>query len=230
MRTANPPPEETATTVRPKGFADLPPELRNTVYRHVFVRNGTLQIPQRSDGSGLCQSAQFLRTCKLVHNEGCSILYGENAFHFKRHHDIRAPFWEPKPKEIGYQDFLHFLKMIGPENIQYLRDMHIEFDDALPKHTPNLNIETRRYIVDEYLMNCLRILRDAKLRKVSLTFWGRRQLFRSDVKFLGYLEQIKADEVSKNNVPWPYMVKVGAWVWDSIKEQMTRKKKLYEKK
>lgn len=230
MRTTSPLPEETAPAVRPKGFADLPPELRNTVYRHVFVRDGTLQIPQRSDGSGLCQSAQFLRTCKLVHNEGCSILYGENDFHFKRHHDIRAPFWEPKPKEIGYQDFLHFLKMIGPENIQYLRDMHIEFDDALPKHTPDLNIETRRYIVDEYLMNCLRILRDAKLRKVSLTFWGRRQLFRSDVKFIGYLEQIKADEVSKNNVPWPYMVKVGAWVWDSIKEQMTRKKKLYEKK
>jgi hypothetical protein len=231
-RTASPSPEESATAVRSKGFTDLPPELRNTVYRHAFVRSGVLQIPQRPDSTGLSQSAQFLRTCKLVHDEGCSILYGENKFHFKRHHDIRAPFWEFKPKEIGYQDVLHFLKMMGPENIQYLRDIHFEFDDALPKHTPDLTIESRRYIVDEYLMNCLRILRDAKLRKISLTFWGRRQLFKSDSKFIGYLEQVKADEVLKTPVPWPFSgaTKIGAWVWDDIKEQMTRKTKLYEKK
>ncbi|KAF2822736.1 hypothetical protein CC86DRAFT_457940 [Ophiobolus disseminans] len=223
-------PARTDEAVRPKGFADFPPELRNSVYRHVFVRDGSLQIPQRSEGSGLGQSAQFLRTCKLVHNEACSILYGENTFAFKRHHDTRAPFWDPKPREVGYQDFLHFLKMIGPESIQYLRDLCIEFDDALPKHSPNLTIETRRYVVDDYLMNCLRILREAKLRKVSLMFLGRRQLFRSDIKFLGYLEQIKADEVVKLNQPWPFAVKIGAWVWDVIKDQMTRKKKLYEKK
>jgi hypothetical protein len=225
-----PPAEDAAVSVRPKGFADLPPELRNTVYRHVFVRDATFEIPQRSANPGLCQSAQFLQTCKLVHNEGCSILYGENSFLFKRHHDIRAPFWEPKPKEIGYQDFLHFLKMIGPENIQYLRDLHMEFDDALPKHTPDLTIETRRYVVDEYLMNCLRILRDAKLRKITLTFWGRRQLFKSDIKFLSYLEQVKADEVVKHPVPYYNAVKIVSWVWEGIQEQMTRKKKLYEKK
>jgi len=231
-RTVSPPPEVSAPTVRSKGFTDLPPELRNTVYRYAFVRDGTLQIPQRTDSTGLSQSAQFLRTCRLVHDEGCSILYGENKFDFKRHHDIRAPFWEYKPKEIGYQDVLHFLKMIGPENIQYLRDIHFEFDDALPKQTPDLTIESRRYIVDEYLMNCLRILRDAKLRKISLTFWGRRQLFKSDSKFLGYLEQIKADQVVKTPVPWPYSgaIKIGSWIWDDIKEQMTRKTKLYDEK
>lgn len=218
------------TTMRPKGFADLPPELRNAVYRHAFVRNKTLNIPQRFDGPGLCQSAQFLRTCKLVHDEGCSILYGENEFCFRRHHDTRAPFWDPKAKEVGYQDFLHFLKMIGPENIQYLRDLSIEFDDALPKHSPSLTVESRRYVVDDYLMNCLRILREAKLRKLGLMFLGRRQLFRSDLKFLGYLEQIKADEVVKLDQPWPYATKISAWVWDIVKEQMIRKKKLYEKK
>lgn len=222
----------TAVTVRPKGFTDLPPELRNNIYRYVFVRPKPqqLKIPQHQGCSGLDLSSQFLRTCKLVHDEGCSLLYGENVFHFDRHNDTRAPFWDPETREIGYQDFLHFLKMIGPENIQYLRHIHIEFDDALPKHTPDLNIETRRYIVDEYLLNCLRILRDAKLKKICMYFFGRRQLFKSDMKFLGYLEQIKADEVEKLTGNWPHTMKISNFVWNDLKAQMTRKKKLYEKK
>jgi hypothetical protein len=157
-------------------------------------------------------------------------LYGDNEFRFERHHDTRALFWEPNHKEIGYQDVLQFLKMIGPENIQYLRDIQFEFDDALPKNAPDLTVESRRYIADDYLLNCLRILRDAKLRKVSLLFYGRRQLLKSDVKFLGYLEQIKADEIVKLSTLWPGQSKIGHWIWTGIKEQMTRKKKLYEKK
>jgi hypothetical protein len=187
-RTSSSPLPQTSEVVRHKGFTDLPPELRNSIYRHAFVRKAQFSIPQHSSDAGLCQSAQFLRTCKLVHDEGCSILYGENEFYFSRHHDTRAPFWEPKLKEIGYQDALQFLKMIGPENIQYLRDIRLDFEDAMPKLTPDLSSETRRYLVDDYLMNCLRILRDAKLRKISLMFWT------------------------------------------GIKEQMTRKKMLYEKK
>jgi hypothetical protein len=229
IRTASPQPETAVLAVSKRSFVDLPPELRNTVYQHVFVRKDMLKVPQHRGHPGLCQSAQFLRTCKLVHDEACSILYGLNGFHFERHHDTRAPFWEPKLKEIGYQDVLQFLKMIGPENIQYLRDIRIDFEDALPKNSPDLNIEDRRYIVDEYLMNCLRILRDAKLRKVSVMFYGRRQLLRTDYKFLGYLEQIKADEVVKLPELWYTQVKVGNWFWAEIKEQMTRKKKLYEK-
>jgi hypothetical protein len=229
LRAASTPPQTPAIVAPKRGFADLPPELRNTVYQHVFVHKASLQIPQRPDRTGLCLSAQFLRTCKLVHDEACSLLYGSNTFHFERHHDTRAPFWEPKLKEIGYQDVLHFLKMIGPENIQYLRDIRIDFEDALPKNCPDKTVEARRYIVDEYLMNCLRILRDAKLRKISVMFYGRRQLLKSDVKFLGYLEQIKADEVIKMPETWYTQVKVGNYIWSGIKEQMTRKKKLYEK-
>ncbi|KAH8727886.1 hypothetical protein GQ44DRAFT_610593 [Phaeosphaeriaceae sp. PMI808] len=222
--------KEAGPVVRSRTFADLPPEMRNSVYRHLFAceRDETLRIPQLASSSGLHRSSQFLRTCKLVHNEGCSILYGENEFDLRRHHDTRVPFWEPIPKEIGYQDVLQFLRMIGPENIQYLRDIKIDFDDALPRYTPDMNSESRRYITDDYLMHCLRILRDAKLRRVSLHFGGRRQLFKSDVKFLGYLEQIKADEVVKTTPHWSQMAKVSNWVWLDVKEQMTRKKKLYE--
>lgn len=218
-----------------KGFTDLPPELRNTVYGYLFVGNShvgkDIKIPPTTKGM-LCKSAQFLRTCKLVYSEGCSVLYGENTFHFHRHHNTRAPFWETVPKEIGYQDVLHLLKMIGPENLQYLRDVTFVFDDALPKYTPYLaTVEQRRYLCDEYLMNCLRILRDGKLRKFSVQFYGRRQLLMSDVKFLGYLEQVKADEVIKLPSPWPYhsQDKIRFRVWGDLKEAMTRHKKLYEK-
>ncbi|KAL5120779.1 hypothetical protein ACEQ8H_001260 [Pleosporales sp. CAS-2024a] len=238
----NAPGQADGVTARYPSFTDVPPEIRNAIYRYVFVRSERLAIPQNQHGSGLCQSAQFLRTCKLVHDEACSILYGENEFYFTRHHDTRTPFWEPEPKEIGYQDVLHFLKMIGPENLQcrstqaltlypqYLRDIRIDFDDALPKNAVNVNIEGRRFLVDDYLINCLRILRNAKLRKVTMAFYGRRQIFRSDVKFLGYLEQIKADEVINQTVSIYMPTKLSNWVWTDIKEQMTRKKKLYEKK
>ncbi|KAJ4338838.1 hypothetical protein N0V95_007965 [Ascochyta clinopodiicola] len=218
---------------RPKGFTDLPPELRNKIYRYAFVRDKSFQIPAcKPWGSAdLCQSAQFLGTCKLVHNEGCSVLYGENMFTFERHESTRGIFYEHEPKEIGYQDVLQFLKMIGPENLQYLRDLKIVFNDARPSDTPHANSnEDRRYMTDDVLINCLRILRHAKLRKLSLAFRGRRQLHRSDLKFLGYLEQIKTDELEKEGHPRSYHHdnKVLHTVWLELTEQMVRKKKLYD--
>ena len=229
------PPKSQAATIqeRRKGFTDLPPELRNKVYRYAFVRNKVFQIPAcRPWGSGdLCQSSQFLSTCKLVHNEGCSVLYGENTFAFERHESTRGTFYEHEPKEIGYQDALQFLKMIGPENVQYLRDLKIVFNDARPSDTPHAKTnENRRYMTDEVLINVLRILRHAKLRKLSLAFMGRRNLQRSDIKFLGYLEQIKADEVEKWAQPRNYYMDHKIWhsVWEDLTEQMVRKKKLYD--
>lgn len=228
-------PEFQAATVRelPKGFTDLPPELRNKIYRHVFIRGKSFQIPAcKPWGSGdLCQSSQFLSTCKLVHNEGCSILYGENTFAFERHESTRGTFYEHEPKEIGYQDALHFFKMIGPENIQYLRDVEIAFTDARPSDTPHTKSnEDRRYMTDNVLINCLRILRHAKLRRLSLAFSGRRHLYRSDVKFLGYLEQIKTDELERwsQSRSYRFEQKIHYSVWHNLTEQMVRKKKLYD--
>ncbi|KAJ4315814.1 hypothetical protein N0V94_005765 [Neodidymelliopsis sp. IMI 364377] len=164
---------------------------------------------------------------------GCSILYGENTFAFERHEATRGTFYEHELKEIGYQDALHFLKMIGPENIQYLRDLKIVFNDARPSDTPHATSnEDRRYMTDGVLINYLRILRHAKLRKLSLAFMGRRNLQRSDVKFLGYLEQIKVDELEKWFQPRSYYFehKIRSNVWAELIERMVRKKKLYDTK
>lgn len=224
--TVEPGAQDTAVAIHKTGFCDLPPELRNKVYRHVFVVDRGFGFPSASI---LCRSAQFLRTCRLVHSEGCSILYGENNFSFDRNRTTRGPLWEPVPKEIGYKDIRQFLKMIGPENLAYLRDVKLVLEDANPASTPYIHShEDRRYINDEHLIDCLRILRCAKLRKFTLSFLGRRALSRADVKFVDYLERIKADEVEASSfVRYLYANKIHDNLWRHLKEQMTRKKKLY---
>ncbi|KAF2195212.1 hypothetical protein K469DRAFT_545872 [Zopfia rhizophila CBS 207.26] len=208
------------------GFMTLAPELRNKVYRLLFVadREFNFGLP-----NNFCRSAAFLRTCKQIHEEGCSILYGENKFAFDRNRTTRAPFWDPVPKEIGYKDVRSFLKMIGPANLRLLREVKLILEDAMPASTSYLHShEERRYLNDEHLIDCLRILRQAQLRKLTLSFLGRRALARTDIKFLGYLEQIQADEVDTTAYPrWYYANKIHSGLQGDLLNAMTRNPKLY---
>ncbi|KAF2640276.1 hypothetical protein P280DRAFT_452908 [Massarina eburnea CBS 473.64] len=217
--------EEKASEQKKIGFTDLPPELRNKVYRHLFV-TGPIAIPA---GGGLCRSSQFLSTCKLVHSEGCSILYGENKINLSRNRDRRGAFWESVPREIGYTDSRRFLKVIGPENLAYLRDVKLMLEDACPSATPYLNHEQRRYVNDEHIIDILRILGSSKLREFTIAFHGRRALARTDTMILRYLERIQADEVSSSNANWYYPPKIPHSLWQDLKDSMTRSKKLYVK-
>ncbi|KAF2012346.1 hypothetical protein BU24DRAFT_353309 [Aaosphaeria arxii CBS 175.79] len=207
-----------------KSFDKIPPEIRNKIYQLLFKADNDLDI---ASPSNFCRSGQFLRTCKLIHSEGCSVLYGENTFALSRNRASRSPFWNPIPKEIGYQDVRQFLKVIGPANLAYLRDIKITLEDAAPSLTPYLTHENRRYINDPHLIDCFRILRQAKLRKVKLTFLGRRHLLKTDNKFLGYLERIKADLVTTEPPNRWYFQKIMPSTFDEIQELMTRKRKLY---
>ncbi|KAF2273967.1 uncharacterized protein EI97DRAFT_435615 [Westerdykella ornata] len=215
-----------AKTKKPHGFKVLPAELRNKIYEMLFVADGTLSF---HNPHNFCRSAQFLRTCKLVWREGCSVLYGQNKFVFHRNRNQRSPFWEPNPKEIGYQDFRLFLKTIGPDNLACIRDVTIHLEDAGQAATPYLSSqEARRYVNDGHLIDCLRILRSAELRKLTLYFSGRRSLARTDVKFLSHLERVKADEV---DIPFRFHSyshqKIHLDVEKELVELMKRKKKLY---
>src|ERR1700753_2547245 len=96
------------------------------------------------------RSAAFLRTCRLIHHEGCSILYSENRFTFRRTKISRVPFWASESKEVGYLDMRHFLHMIGPDNRAFLRRIHIVFEAAL-KPTSALYDEGR-FIYDPNLL------------------------------------------------------------------------------
>lgn len=115
ITTINVPWESNLTTSAaiPKGFLDLPHEIRHQIYDLVFKADEPVQMGV----SDTAFSAQFLRTCKKVHEEGSKVLYGENSFHFTRDTNARGKFWETIWPEIGYKDVLGFFKMIGPANV-----------------------------------------------------------------------------------------------------------------
>lgn len=97
-----------------KTFVKLPPEIRNQIYRLVFVTKENIDFGRPVNFS---RSAALLRTCRQVYYEGRSILYSENKFAFSRNARSRAPYWTSQEKEIGYQDMRVFLSSIGPKNI-----------------------------------------------------------------------------------------------------------------
>ena len=65
--------------MKPGGFRflELPGEVRNTLYRHILVRDRHVRMPCDS----LEISVQILRLCRQVFEEAPPILYGENFFH-----------------------------------------------------------------------------------------------------------------------------------------------------
>ncbi|CAI6334595.1 unnamed protein product [Periconia digitata] len=221
------PPKAKAARPGGKTFSDLPPEIRNKIYRQLFVTGEPINIRKASD---LCRSGQFLSTCKLVHNEGCSILYGENTIVFERNKYRRGPFWEPDPKEIGYTDVRRFLNMIGPENLEYLRDVKLSLEDASPSGTRGVDSEQRRYSNDDHLADILRTLRGTKLRELTLAFNGRRCLAKGDARFLDFLVQVKADKVVNSDArsyDWLLPGKIPRYLWNQVQKEMTREIKMY---
>lgn len=82
------------------GFLELPAELRNEIYRLVFVTDGRLNFGAPTNFG---RSAAFLRTCRQVHEESRSILYGENDFYFNRRTSRYGSFWEDEWRELGFR-------------------------------------------------------------------------------------------------------------------------------
>jgi hypothetical protein len=213
------------------GFLTLPPELRNKVYHLAFKDKDKFDF---TTPTNFKHSSAFLRTCKQVYEEGRTILYGENTFYFGRNKEMRRPFWAGERKEIGYKDLRLFLKTVGPSNVSYIRHMWLCFDDATPSGTPHLKrCEERRYVHDGHLIECLKLLaKEAQLKKVTLTFWGRRALATTDTRFLGHLCKIKADKVDMkqpitDNYYWHAPSRIHEDSKALVVKEVTRKQKLY---
>ncbi|KAK7727441.1 hypothetical protein SLS57_002913 [Botryosphaeria dothidea] len=185
-------------------FAELPAEIRNQIYRLLFVTKDTIRF---SHPVNFKRSSAFLRTCKQIYNEGRSVLYSENAFAFSRNTGSRAPYWESQEKEIGYQDMRVFLNSIGPTNIS-----------------------ERRFVRDEHVIYCLRQISSyGKLKDMEVSFYGRKSLVRTDYRFLDALREIKVDELCLDSSErhW-YRSKIDYIVKTSLEESMVRSPKLYE--
>jgi hypothetical protein len=80
------------------------------VYRLVFKADKKIDFVEAIN---MCHSSAFLRTCKQIHAEGSSVLYGSNTFYFGRNKEMRRPFWNQERKEIGYKDVSTFSHLIS---------------------------------------------------------------------------------------------------------------------
>lgn len=162
-----------------KGFLDLPYELRVRIYRKVFRGPAPIDFDKRAD---FARSSHFLRTCKIVHEEGADILYGENSFHFARNTECRGRYFEETWKEIGYTDIRRFLEAIGPVNISRMKYVSFMLSDAGDKSSASGG---HRFVNDPTLQHIFRLFgANATLTKLAYMFAGRAMVSPFDFHFL----------------------------------------------
>lgn len=134
---------------KPFRFLELLPELRLKVYSELFLAEETIWL--RDDKLSL--SAQFLRTCRLVHDEGVAVLYGDNAF------DRRMLCDSALEQKIGAHNVArirHLKESSKYEIVMFIRSLEMlkdSFDDQRHwhnvKHSISGLIEARRLKKDD---------------------------------------------------------------------------------
>ncbi|KAI9810695.1 MAG: hypothetical protein M1826_003483 [Phylliscum demangeonii] len=192
----------TAVANNRTGFLSLPGELRNQIYRLVFVDKVIINI---TSGQGLARSAALLRTCRLVYQEGRQILYGENAFAFRRklapRQHSRWARVEIDTGDLGYYPMELFLKAVGPHNLCQIRELSLVLEDCRPLPADFFAIRDRylRYLDDENLAICLKMIAiHIRLDWLTLSFHGRHVLNARTMPgfhFVALLRQIRARHV-----------------------------------
>jgi hypothetical protein len=156
------------------------------------------------------------------------MLYGHNRFVIRRAKLARNPFWSDENKEVGYRDFRHFLAMIGPQNRAYLRTVHLVLDDAMKMHANRMKSDYTRYVHDPNLLAALKVMAsDCYLKRLGLTFWGRKAVDLTDIRFLEKLCTIEVDELHVNPDRAWGGDKLHTRVQDTLKHEMIRPEPLY---
>lgn len=195
------------------GFSSLPPELRNAIYHLVFVR-GDKKPVQFQSGQDNCLSAAFLRTSRQIYQEGRTVLYGSNRFHFMRKYAKVGPWYATSRTEVAYSDMERFFNAIGSYNTSLLRNLKLDFFDAIPALTQDLEPEERRFVNDESLRRSLRFLgKHSKLDLLLIRFEARRVVNRSDIEFLDALTTVIAKKVKLDG---KLDAKIHKEVWDHM--------------
>ena len=127
----------------PFPFFRLPSELRNRVYSHLFeskheqnlITPDATRCRQRnginSHLADMVGNLAFLRTSQQAHEEGTSILYGNNIFYFTdqaygfEEHEIAG--FDTKLKSCDFVYLYSFITRIGVRNRSRLRHIRFSF-------------------------------------------------------------------------------------------------------
>ncbi|KAI9666215.1 MAG: hypothetical protein M1821_004150 [Bathelium mastoideum] len=220
-----------------RGFLSLAPEIRNQIYHVLLVTTEPMDFLKCTN---FCRSSQLLSTCSQIYREARPYLYSKNTFLAVRRHGMRSRPFVAGDAEIGYTDFLRFLRQIGKENVGLIRDLGMLFEDAMPSSLKYSTAEERRFVHDDFLLSCLRNLaRNAKLHELHIYFLGRKDLKQLDRYFLDTIKRVKADTVrfelhpsfEMNQSIWllhRFPSKQQESVKQDLREEMTRDVKLYE--
>lgn len=109
----------------PTSFLDLPPEIRNEIYKYLVVQEeiiccvmkSLLELPPakwKATKRSLLVHVNILRVNKVINHEAKFLLYSQNRFEFINLFRFGARFEE-------------FLKGIGPKNASYIQHLKIIF-------------------------------------------------------------------------------------------------------
>ncbi|KAL9617829.1 MAG: hypothetical protein Q9160_007379 [Pyrenula sp. 1 TL-2023] len=200
------------------GFTSLPEDLREDIYRRAFVGEDAIDFTSRA---GFPRSAALLRTCRLVHDEGRRILYGENAFHFRRCSSLRGNYSTEHWVEIGFKDIRRFLQDIGPTNISFFQYVSFDLCDASPSGTPHSSDDERRFVNDPVLHHIFELIgTHAHLLKFAFDCNPRKSVSKVDYHFLRSIGTIRAQEVIYTMDHWASAAKVPPTVVERLKETM----------
>ena len=110
----------TDQTMKPCLLLDLPPELRNSIYRYVTVSHQALLRPQQP---------ALIRTSQQIRQEARPIFYGENSFVLqvpngladRSYCPIKRGFRRRENDEIIHAHESAWLRSIGPDNVALMR-------------------------------------------------------------------------------------------------------------
>ncbi|KAI9859017.1 MAG: hypothetical protein M1813_007144 [Trichoglossum hirsutum] len=188
-------------TAIPKGFLDLPAEIRNQIYAYLFIAENRrirfcgVGVPEAHGGREMLvrHSSAFLRTCQQINTEGGAVLYGANVFIFERCFNIRGRWFESKWKQVGYEDVERFLTTIGMYNLSCLRNIIFYLDDGGMFHVNESTRDDRRFVYDKNLLCSFQILgtRCGNLETLEIFLNPRRKICNKDVMFIESLKCIR---------------------------------------
>jgi hypothetical protein len=185
----------------PKGFLDLPPEMRNEIYKILFVAE---RRRIRFCGQGDIQncggrevavrhSSAFLRTCSQINREGSAVLYGANEYIFERSYSLRGRWFDIKWKQVGFEDVERFLTTIGVYNLACIRSIIFYLEDGHLDQANEWTLNDRRFVYDANLLHCFQIIgtRCEKLEALEIYLNPKRKVSIKDTMFIESLKCIR---------------------------------------